>query len=340
MTEIDKIVKEFLSSLPPFIRNNIISVIIYGSRILKNNRPDSDLDILIIIDGNNNYRIGKKIDSVRCDATIYTFNDIYDIIEAKKNTSNQYFHSVLDHGYIYEDKMYLIPTLKDYLATTESHRKARKVNNSDLFELKYLYEEFLTTNADFYYYNLLEKIRTIYHYKNRYSYLSLTKVIKTYEESAFYTQNYHLHLPSSNFRNLFLEAVYSKCSERIPKIKSLLKFLNLPPFLQTEPSYNNIRYYNQEEIKYYLLIIFNRLNELKRLCNTPHFPYIFNVTQKQLYAFCQSINLIDETIENLFASITNAPNNFGELKILYQILTHINANYHFDYDDYMIKLKR
>lgn len=339
MAEIDKIVKEFLSSLPPFIHSNIISVVVYGSRILKSHRPDSDLDILIIIDGNNNYRIGKIIASVRCDATIYSFNDIYDIIEAKKNTSNQYFHSVLDHGYIYEDKMYLIPTLKDYLATTTTHRKRRKINNLDLFELKNLYEEFQTTPTDFNYYNLLEKIRTIYHSENRYSYLSLAKVIKTYEESAYYTKNYHLHLPPSNFRDLFLKAVYSEKLERPSLIASLLKFLNIPAFLP-EPPENKIRYYDEEEIKYYLLVIFNRLNELSRLCNTPQFPYILNVTEKQLFDFCQDIGIMDETIGDVFASLKNAPNNFGELKILYQILTHINANYHFDYDNYMVKLKR
>lgn len=338
MENVSSLAFKFIDSLNEHLRKNIIALIVYGSRVSGNAKPDSDLDVLLICNGNNSYRIGKVIDGIKIDCSMYGANKVYDVMYEKKLQNNSYFNSVLNSGRVLIDKNGTVDELKYYLEEIEIEKLSKRQISMDMiFELSDLYNAYREDMSDINYYNLLEKIRIIYHYKTRNSFLSLIKVPTIYQNSEFYKKHYQITLPSADFMKLFLEALsYKDDVRRSDVLGRLLKFLNISFSNKDECFSTKDDYLSDAEISYKLLIIYNRINYLQRLVKEDNnsFDYIFYVTYSQLQELKKSLKSNVDEVE-----VTDMMSKMEKMRILLKSFTGISSIYHFDCNEYMLKLK-
>ncbi|HAB67190.1 MAG TPA: hypothetical protein DCE23_07470 [Firmicutes bacterium] len=340
MEKIDSVVEKFISNVEGKVKRRIITILVYGSRVLNTARQDSDLDIMVIAEGNRNYRLGDVIDGIKIDCILYGINNIYDVMEEKKRQGNTFFGSILDYGYVYQDLEDVIPIMKAYLEELDDIRTSkRKISNRMAMSLKAAIEVYLEYQDDYSYYNLLEIIRGIYHYKGFYSFLSLNKVVRIYEESDRYEENYSLRLPKNSFRELFLRGIKTfDIAERKGILRELISLLNIDLDSLTD-TYQEEKMFSDDEIKYKLLIFYNRCANLEKMLDmdSSTFKYIYYVTLKQLLEFgkiikCEKIDYRQER------NINGDSSNLEMMKYIWQVFLDVGRNYHFDYKKYMIKL--
>lgn len=98
--ENNELIKRFLEETNYLDDNDILAIIVYGSRIV-NNRINSDLDVMIISSKNkNNYLMGRIIDGVKIDCHIYSSDAIYNCMYEKRSSGNRFFDSVLHNGIV------------------------------------------------------------------------------------------------------------------------------------------------------------------------------------------------------------------------------------------------
>lgn len=346
MEKIVNIVNSFVAEIKPIIKDRPLVIIAYGSRVLNTNREDSDLDLLIITNGTNNYRISRIISSIKVDCTIYGVTRLFSLIEANKQDNNTYFNSVLNTGYVIKDEIGLIEYIEEQLSTlAETKLPKRTPPVNAISELQDLYIAYKDHPNYYNYFNLLEKIRNIYHYKNRFSYLSLTKIFAVYQNPTKYQETYLLVLPKSSFITAFLKASGEADQKiQLSSIQELLHFLNLPAsfYYGATPSVEKeTPFLTPDEIKYKLLLYYNRLCELKRLAttNNPSFSYILSVTLRQLLVLGNSINHHSLNTDDYVPPIINEESPLNQIKMLWELFMKIGHDYHFDYDKFVLKLK-
>lgn len=340
MENVDRLIEKFISEVKENTHNKVIAVLVYGSRVLNTAREDSDLDILVICDGNKNYRLGSIIDGIKVDCTMYGIVNIYDVMDEKRNLNNNYFNSILEYGRVVVDETGIIDAMRSYLEEIEDIKlPKRKVSPKVLGELRDFYTLYDNEMDDYSYFNLLERIRTIYHYKNHLSFLSLVKVLKVYENTEKYQSSYHLNLPKESFMKIFLEAI--RCNEdslRIEYIKKLMGYINVP--YESYNYYDDGTYISSDEIKYKLLIFYNRLSELQKIVmeSDSSFDYIYYVTLNQLMELARILNSqgIDYSEEIEYSRVCE--NKYEMMNHLWNLFMKVGNDYHFDYKKYMIKL--
>lgn len=340
MENVDKIIDKFISEVKEKTHNKVIAVLVYGSRVLNTAREDSDLDILVICDGNRNYRLGSIIDGIKIDCTMYGIDNIYDVMDEKRKLNNNYFYSILEYGRVVVDETGVIDVMKSYLEEIEDMKlPKRKVSPKILSELRELYTSYNSEKDDYSYFNLLEKIRTIYHYKNHLSFLSLVKVLKVYEHTEKYKSSYHLNLPKDSFIKLFLEAI--QCNDdnlRIEYTKKLMGYINVS--CESYSYYDDGTYISIDEIKYKLLIFYNRLSELQKIVmeSDSSFDYIYYVTLNQLIELARILNCQGIAYNEEIEYSRECKNKYEMMNHLWNLFMKVGNDYHFDYKKYMIKL--
>ncbi len=346
MEKIANIVNTFVAEIKPIIKDRPLVIIAYGSRVLNTYREDSDLDLLIIMSGAANYRISRVVDSIKVDCTIYGVANLFSLIEANKQDNNTYFNSVLNTGYVIKDEVGLIEYIEEQLSTLAYTKLPKRTPPiAAISELQDLYLAYKDHPNYYNYFNLLEKIRNIYHYKNRFSYLSLNKIFPVYQNPTKYQENYLLVLPKSSFITSFLKASRETSpKDQISSIQELLHFLNLPSSFYygvTPTIEKETPFLTPDEIKYKLLLYYNRLCELKRLVATDDssFSYILSVTLRQLLVLGSSINRQSLNVDEYVLPIINEESRPNQIKMLWEIFMKIGHDYHFDYNQFVLKLK-
>lgn len=337
-----ELINKFLERTGYLEDNKVLAIVVYGSRVKGNNKESSDLDILIIADKNRNYKAGITIDGIKIDCNIYSFNDLSDIAYDKRLSNNSYFESVLKNGMIIKDSGVLEEleyTLEDI--KTIKLRK-RKLSLEIFSELKDMYDNFLDTKLIFWYFNILETLRMTYNYLRNCSYISMVKVYDVFLNSDFYKDAYKLKLPESNFISLFLESVTVLDFDMQVKIlNSIMDDLGID--IDGEVDYENDKeyFYSDDEIKQELLVIYNKVEKAIEFLSSshPYANYSYSVLLRQIDMFYQGIykqshTKIDEAIKKIDSS-----SNEEKIKILKEIFGIVEKDYHFDYGNYMLKLK-
>lgn len=344
MVEVKKLIKEFNSLTKYNDNENVLGIIFYGSRINGTNDNFSDLDVLLIIKGHNNYKIGYKVLGTKVDCQVYGIDTLYDEILEKKLMNNNYFYSIIKTGLITKNKDMIVEIITDYLESlknTKISKRRKKLNENIIAEMQEYYELFLNTKKDYYYFNLLEMIRKSYHYLNDYSYLSLTKVYDIYQNRNKYKDIYCLKLPNEKFINYYLSAILEKdYSKRITILKRFFDLLNIDLdntiyYQETFMIDNNLN--NQKT----LLIFYNKISKLEQLFKNNHnyALLVYNVLLKEIKNYIEKSNQHnkDESF-TILKEIEKETNDLNKIKLLWKLLKNISIDNHFDYDNYVLKL--
>ena len=147
--KIDSTVNSFLTK-HDFINNpHILSVIVYGSQIQNTQKENSDIDLLIIHQGYNNYALGDIIDGTKIDARLYSINTIYSAIFNGSLHNNSYFKSLINSPYVIKDSNDTFKTIIEYtksLPDLSAKRQITKEQYNKIAELYFSYNESLANS--------------------------------------------------------------------------------------------------------------------------------------------------------------------------------------------------
>lgn len=326
--------------------DDILAVVFYGSRVTKNNNATSDLDVLVISKKKGNFKKGFIIDGIKVDCQIYGLDSIYDELYDKKIASNEYFKAVLQNGLVLKNKEKTIELIQDYLKEIDEIKlKKRTIKTANRRELVIFYEDFSNKQDDYSYFNLLEIIRKNYHYLKKFSYISNLKVGKIYTTKEKYEKDYCLNLPTSDFIKLYMEAIKEEdFQKRMILIKKLMTFLNVSldyDFFDMRQEY--FKMYSLNEIRTNLLVFHNKIVSVESLLQKgdSYMKAGYYIVLKEINDFVDFLILDDDVkkqYDELFRKAVLENNNINSVFLLWEIFHLIENDYHFDYDNYVLKL--
>ena len=203
------IIYKFLDEQDYLNRKEILGIIFYGSSNYKTDTKDSDIDLLIITNDENNYKGVTYVDNKKIE---YFEKNVYDLaqkIEELPSNFDRSLESIFTNGKVIYDKHKTIENLKDLVLENNEYPRKKKQNKFYSTSFSELKKTFFSTDKtspyfNYIYYNFLEEIRKEYHIQNGYSKLPVNKIKKLYENSDYSEKYYCVKLPDIEFRNLYI----------------------------------------------------------------------------------------------------------------------------------------
>lgn len=338
--KLEELIEKFLDRTNYHNDDKILAIVFYGSRVKRTNKEASDLDVMIITNQNHSSKVAMVIEGIKVDCNIFSAKELFDFVYDKWLANNAYFNSVLKNGLIIKNNG-ILEELEDYLLELEyMNQGKKKLSLRFLEEIKDMYDNFKMNKKDFWYFNLLEKLRMAYNYLKNCSYVSMVKTYDIFSNADFYRDVYNLIIPDQSFIDLFLSAI--ECDDydiRLTIIDSILNTLGIDISREVEVDASDT-FYNDDDIKNQLLIIYNKKEKVLEFLENGH-PYVYYtycVLLRQMDLFYQQIYRcsskdIDEAIRN--SNSSSAQSKIETIKKLFGI---VEADYHFDYNNYVLKL--
>ena len=339
---LDELIKRFLDQTGYLEDEQVQAIVIYGSRIRGNYKETSDLDVLVITKRNKNCRIGFNIDGIKIDCNLYSADDLFDIAYDKRISNNSYFESVLKTGLIIKNTG-ILEELDEYLEEINDIRiKKGKIPLDVFVELKDMYDNFMDTKADYWYFNILEVLRMSYNFLKRCSYISMVKVYDFFSNSDFYEEAYSIRLPEKDFISLFLEAItVDDFNIKVNILNSIMISLGLDINRNVDYINDKEKFLNVDEIKQELLTIYNKVEKVMEFLKNehPYANYSYSVLLRQMNLFYQSVYRSDSLDIDMAINSIDCSSNEEKIDMLKRLFGIIDKDYRFDYENYMLKLK-
>ena len=339
---LNELITKFLTITGYDKDDNILAIIFHGSRVTGNERPNSDLDVVVISQKSNNYKKGFLIDNIRVDCHIYSINDIYNIMHRKKDNNNTFLESILTTGLVVKNKDWTIEILKDYSSSLEPSIHHKAIPDNILEDIKDLYTSF-NNSHEFYYYNLLEKIRIAFNYLYGCSYLGTAKVYEIFNHPEVYQNRYLIKLPNPEFITLYLKAITAKPAERPLYLQKLISILHLKiSAIKPSTYYNHNVYYSKDRIKEDILTFHNKLLKTidMLLINHPYSKMMYAILLQSMYEYYYKINYeVNPRIEELYNEGINEIDSNQMINIITEFFNILSQDYIIDYDNYLIRLE-
>ncbi len=339
---LDELIEKFLEKTGFLNDKKVQAIVVYGSRVRGNSKASSDLDVLVITDYRRNYKCGMKIENVTVDYNVFSIDDLFDIAYDKRLSNNAYFESILNSGKVIKNNG-ILEELNAYLDELKMIKpRKKKLSLEVIAEIKELYDNFVVTKSKYWYFNLLERLRMAYNYLYNCSYLSMVKVYNIFSNSDYYQDAYKIKLPDEKFISLFLEGVTTTDFDLQMNIINFI-IVQLKIDITSDVDYvdDELDFVNDDDIKNELLIIYNKVEKIIELLreNHPYADYAYNVLLNHIDSFYQKVYRahslkIDEAIRN-----ANNISNEYRIIVLKELFGIVDKDYHFDYDNYMLKLK-
>lgn len=316
---------------------NVLLVMSYGSRVTDTAKSDSDLDLLIVINGNHGYRAARLVDGVHLDISIMTTDEVFDAIHFERSNGNMYVESVLTTGEVlYDpDNMHevFLEELEDKIKRKRSINPVFASLTVDLLE-KYLDSD----NDDFYYFNALEFFRQLMHTKFNLSMFSTRKVYNVYTNRRKYKKNYKLKLPKLEFTTEYLNALVE--TDPLKRKRILLSYYEtLKDDFNLVPFFSRANDLDLDDLKGQLVSLNNMVCYTEELLLAEH-QY---ATPMYFIALYDLDNLIRNNMEvlpvdyevmfNHAKSVTSSETRIRALEDLFMV---IDSRIELDYDDFCI----
>lgn len=136
------IIYKFLDEQDYLNRKEILGIIFYGSSNYKTDTKDSDIDLLIITNDENNYKGVTYVDNKKIE---YFEKNVYDLaqkIEELPSNFDRSLESIFTNGKVIYDKHKTIKNLKDLVLENNEYPRKKKQNkfySTSFSELKKLF---------------------------------------------------------------------------------------------------------------------------------------------------------------------------------------------------------
>ena len=261
-------------------KNRILAACIYGSRVQGTASFHSDLDVLLITDGEENYRGCYKIGELTVEYTEKSFYTIMNEMELYEQKRNAFYHSFFAHQIVVFDQGDFFPFLKSYLQKLQSLNLAEtdftKQDYKELGIARYNWESHKKDClSNYYYYLYLECLRQKYHKMSHCSYIQPKNVYSVYknpEKANLYCES----LPEESYLKFFVNCIekeYITVYEKEKRLKYASDCLNLSDDL-IDCEEESILVNNKINIKQQLILSYHQLQKI-RYSYVNHEPVIY-----------------------------------------------------------------
>lgn len=291
------IIYKFLDEQDYLNRKDVLGIIFYGSSNYKTDTKDSDIDLLIITDDENNYKGVTYIDNKKIE---YFEKNVYDLakkIEDLPSNFDRSLESIFTNGKVIYDKHKTIENLKDLVLENNEYPRKKKQNkfySTSFSELKKLFFSTDKTSPyfNYIYYNFLEEIRKEYHIQNGYSKLPVNKIKKLYENSDYSEKYYCVKLPDIEFRNLYISLLEKYKEDEFNVLLGKLKRK------QTIENNFNVR---KNNVKYSSTIIHSLIEKIiVKDTNEKDYLSLYYIALEKIRNLYCNINKLDNSLDNIY----------------------------------------
>ena len=278
-------------------RKEILGIIFYGSSNYKTDTKDSDIDLLIITNDENNYKGVTYVDNKKIE---YFEKNVYDLakkIEELPSNFDRSLESIFTNGKVIYDKHKTIENLKDLVLENNEYPRKKKQNKFYSTSFSELKKTFFSTDKtspyfNYIYYNFLEEIRKEYHIQNGYSKLPVNKIKKLYENSDYSEKYYCVKLPDVEFRNLYISLLEKYKEDEFNVLLGKLKRK------QTIKNNFNAR---KNNVKYSSTIIYSLIEKIiVKDTNEKDYLSLYYIALEKIRNLYCNINKLDNSLDNIY----------------------------------------
>lgn len=291
------IIYKFLDEQDYLNRKEILGIIFYGSSNYKTDTKDSDIDLLIITNDENNYKGVTYVDNKKIE---YFEKNVYDLakkIEELPSNFDRSLESIFTNGKVIYDKHKTIENLKDLVLENNEYPRKKKQNKFYSTSFSELKKTFFSTDKtspyfNYIYYNFLEEIRKEYHIQNGYSKLPINKIKKLYENSDYSEKYYCVKLPDIEFRNLYISLLEKYKEDEFNVLLGKLKIK------QTIKNNFNVR---KNNVKYSSTIIHSLIEKIiVKDTNEKDYLSLYYIALEKIRNLYCNINKLDNSLDNIY----------------------------------------
>lgn len=291
------IIYKFLDEQDYLNRKEILGIIFYGSSNYKTDTKDSDIDLLIITNDENNYKGVTYVDNKKIE---YFEKNVYDLaqkIEELPSNFDRSLESIFTNGKVIYDKHKTIENLKDLVLENNEYPRKKKQNKFYSTSFSELKKTFFSTDKtspyfNYIYYNFLEEIRKEYHIQNGYSKLPVNKIKKLYENSDYSEKYYCVKLPDIEFRNLYISLLEKYKEDEFNALLGKLKRK------QTIKNNFNAR---KNNVKYSSTIIHSLIEKIiVKDTNEKDYLSLYYIALEKIRNLYCNINKLDNSLDNIY----------------------------------------
>lgn len=291
------IIYKFLDEQDYLNRKEILGIIFYGSSNYKTDTKDSDIDLLIITNDENNYKGVTYVDNKKIE---YFEKNVYDLaqkIEELPSNFDRSLESIFTNGKVIYDKHKTIENLKDLVLKNNEYPRKKKQNKFYSTSFSELKKTFFSTDKtspyfNYIYYNFLEEIRKEYHIQNGYSKLPVNKIKKLYENSDYSEKYYCVKLPDIEFRNLYISLLEKYKEDEFNALLGKLKRK------QTIKNNFNAR---KNNVKYSSTIIHSLIEKIiVKDTNEKEYLSLYYIALEKIRNLYCNINKLDNSLDNIY----------------------------------------
>ena len=291
------IIYKFLDEQDYLNRKEILGIIFYGSSNYKTDTKDSDIDLLIITNDENNYKGVTYVDNKKIE---YFEKNVYDLakkIEELPSNFDRSLESIFTNGKVIYDKHKTIENLKDLVLENNEYPRKKKQNKFYSTSFSELKKAFFSTDKtspyfNYIYYNFLEEIRKEYHIQNGYSKLPVNKIKKLYENSDYSEKYYCVKLPDIEFRNLYISLLEKYKEDEFNVLLGKLKRK------QTIENNFNVR---KNNVKYSSTIIYSLIEKIiVKDTNEKDYLSLYYIALEKIRNLYCNINKLDNSLDNIY----------------------------------------
>lgn len=291
------IIYKFLDEQDYLNRKEILGIIFYGSSNYKTDTKDSDIDLLIITNDENNYKGVTYVDNKKIE---YFEKNVYDLaqkIEELPSNFDRSLESIFTNGKVIYDKHKTIENLKDLVLENNEYPRKKKQNKFYSTSFSELKKTFFSTDKtspyfNYIYYNFLEEIRKEYHIQNGYSKLPVNKIKKLYENSDYSKKYYCVKLPDIEFRNLYISLLEKYKEDEFNVLLGKLKRK------QTIKNNFNAR---KNNVKYSSTIIYSLIEKIiVKDTNEKDYLSLYYIALEKIRNLYCNINKLDNSLDNIY----------------------------------------
>lgn len=291
------IIYKFLDEQDYLNRKEVLGIIFYGSSNYKTDTKNSDIDLLIITNDENNYKGVTYVDNKKIE---YFEKNVYDLakkIEELPSNFDRSLESIFTNGKVIYDKHKTIENLKDLVLENNEYPRKKKQNKFYSTSFSELKKVFFSTDKtspyfNYIYYNFLEEIRKEYHIQNGYSKLPVNKIKKLYENSDYSEKYYCVKLPDIEFRNLYISLLEKYKEDEFNVLLGKLKRK------QTIENNFNVR---KNNVKYSSTIIHSLIEKIiVKDTNEKDYLSLYYIALEKIRNLYCNINKLDNSLDNIY----------------------------------------
>lgn len=334
--ELKEGVKEFLEDIVSKDTNFL--VLIYGSSVTGLSTKTSDLDVFVLGEFTNNFRMACVVDDTELEINFVDIVSIENCIDKSIEQNNAYYESVFNNNIVLKDTNNYVQRYKNYIEFYKgiTKKENRRMPTRKKYLLYSLYKDLREYEDLYSYFNFLDEIRMTLAYMNNYSTLHVGKVYDMYTNPTHATKDYCLTIPSIDFINQFDSSIRNPIDK--DGLKYLMNSVQFDPLIPIR-DYYQFSQVNSNRIQSILIHMSKLVNRTIRmlLSNHPYMDYVYYVVLNHIYRFYEEIyGSVTEEFLEVFNSAKNEKDISLRIDFLSQLFSLLEGKYAFDYKNYTL----